>query len=193
MVYGALRNSGNDGNASNRSPVGDRSNPSRGFTLIELLTVISIIGILTAVVSVNLGSARKQARDVRRQTDLGTIQSALELEANANNGRVTGTNGALVTSNQANQPWITDPALASYLSTVPVDPLPGDTTFVYRYLTNASGTAYFIDAVLEVGKQADANLTSAPPLDASSSAFVTGKYWDPAASKLHYRVSSGGQ
>lgn len=169
------------------------SSLTSGFTLIELLTVISIIGILTTVITVNLGGARKQARDVRRQTDMGTIQSALELEANANGGRVSGTNGQLVTSAgaTAGQPWITDPALAAFLSSVPSDPLVNDSTYIYRYLTNTSGTMYFLDAVLEVGKQSDANLGTAPPSTNTAAAFVTGKYWD--GKNIHYRVSSGGQ
>lgn len=55
---------------------------SQGFTLIELLIVIGIIGILTALVAVNLQGARERARDTQRKADLDQIQKALELYKN---------------------------------------------------------------------------------------------------------------
>jgi len=50
----------------------------RGFSLFELLIVISIIGILTAVVSVAYSGAQKKTRDTRRVEDLKLIQTAAE-------------------------------------------------------------------------------------------------------------------
>lgn len=50
----------------------------KGFTLIELLIVISIIATLATVGLVIYSSVNKNARDAKRQTDLRTIQSALE-------------------------------------------------------------------------------------------------------------------
>lgn len=49
-----------------------------GFTLVELLVVISIIGVLTSIATVNLLTAQKQARDSRRVGDMGGAQTALE-------------------------------------------------------------------------------------------------------------------
>ena len=49
-----------------------------GFTLIELLVVIAIIAILSAIGFVSYSSFLKNARDVKRQSDLKFIQSALE-------------------------------------------------------------------------------------------------------------------
>ena len=58
----------------------------KGFTLIELLVVIAILGILVAVVTVSFSGSQKQARDVRRKSDLKMYQNALEIYANKNNG-----------------------------------------------------------------------------------------------------------
>lgn len=49
-----------------------------GFTLIELLVAISIIAILSAIGLVTFSSVLKQGRDSKRQSDLRSIQSALE-------------------------------------------------------------------------------------------------------------------
>ncbi len=54
-----------------------------GFTLIEILVVVAIISVLSAVVVVGLGPARRQGRDARRIMDLKQVQVALELYYNA--------------------------------------------------------------------------------------------------------------
>lgn len=49
-----------------------------GFTLIELLITITIIAILSAIALVSYTSFIKNSRNVKRQSDLKFIQSALE-------------------------------------------------------------------------------------------------------------------
>lgn len=49
-----------------------------GFTLVELLIVVSLIAILAAVGLATYITFIKNARDVRRQSDLKLIQSSLE-------------------------------------------------------------------------------------------------------------------
>jgi prepilin-type N-terminal cleavage/methylation domain-containing protein len=51
----------------------------KGFTLVEILIVVSIIGLLSSIVLVGLGSFRARGRDARRIADLRETQNALEL------------------------------------------------------------------------------------------------------------------
>ena len=54
----------------------------KGFTLVEVLIVIFIVGLLSSVVLVGLGSFRARGRDARRIADLHQIQNGLELYIN---------------------------------------------------------------------------------------------------------------
>lgn len=64
----------------------DTIRKKRGFTLIELLVVIAIIGLLASIVLASLSTARSKALHARRQSDMHTIQIALEEYANDNSG-----------------------------------------------------------------------------------------------------------
>lgn len=54
----------------------------KGFTLIELLVVIAIIGVLTAVLLVNLVGIRERGADAKKKSDLNQLKSALRLYYN---------------------------------------------------------------------------------------------------------------
>ena len=78
------------------------------FTLVELLVVISIIGILSAIVLASVAKAKSQSRDGKRITDVKQLQLAIGLYYDANN------------KYPAN---ITSSTLApAYISVVPIDP-----------------------------------------------------------------------
>lgn len=57
----------------------NKINPNtKAFTLLEILVVIGIIMIIVGMVTSSYATAQKKARDSKRQTDLKTIQSAME-------------------------------------------------------------------------------------------------------------------
>ncbi len=52
---------------------------NRGFTVAEILVVLAIISVLAGVVVFNAVAGSSRSRDVDRQADLRTLQSAIEL------------------------------------------------------------------------------------------------------------------
>lgn len=116
----------------------------RGFTLIELLIVISIIGILSAIGLVLYSTVLKQSRDSKRQSDLKSIQLALE-QYNNDQGfyplpyRINicpPTDGSAGTGTLKVGCPLTDPAgRKKYLDSVPDDPSYNPSHLVhYRYV-----------------------------------------------------------
>jgi len=135
-------------------------NKKQGFTLIELLVVVSIIGLLSMLSVVALGSARSKARDARRLTDIRAIARAIDLYildhshspylgANNCNAFTSVSGDACVASDTGGKWSILETELAEYLSRLPVDPCgedcPGsasDVWFSYEYLSPANLAAY---------------------------------------------------
>lgn len=134
---------------------------SKGFTLIELLVVIAIIGLLASIVLASLNSARKKARDARRQADLKQLQNALELYANDNGGLYPlggtpatcgGSSGCLVNDSTAGLAAATGGLDSQYMTTLPADPLDDaslDHVYYYKIDNTTSPTQYCLSVELE--------------------------------------------
>lgn len=122
----------------------------KGFTLIELLVVVAIIGLLSTLAVVALGSAREKARDSKRLADLKQVQTALELYYTDNNAYpvVAAPGQALGAGNYEclNSAGFAATGCASpYMGDIPVDPVAAQ-SYVY---TSPTGTSYTVDATLE--------------------------------------------
>ena len=113
-----------------------------GFTLIELLVVIAIMGILTAIVTTNLGTARQKARDTKRVSDIKQLQLALALYADAHNNYYPPTLS----------PIELIPLSPTFIQAIPVPP-GGTSQTAYSYVGLGTGltcTSYHLGALLEV-------------------------------------------
>jgi len=60
------------------------SKKNQGFSLVELLGVVSIIGILAAVVLFNVQAGKEKARDTQRLTELQQLEIALRVYKDVN-------------------------------------------------------------------------------------------------------------
>ncbi|MCL5784711.1 MAG: type II secretion system GspH family protein [Patescibacteria group bacterium] len=95
---------------------------NNGFTLIELMVSMSIIAILSAIGLIVYSTAIKQGQDARRQSDLRSIQSALE-QYYSDQGYYPAagtscTNGAFKFGCALKDPT----GKKTYLNTIPTDP-----------------------------------------------------------------------
>jgi type II secretion system protein G len=134
---------------------------ARGFSLVELMVVISIIGILSAVVYANFGTAGPKARDAERQADLRNLQTAIE-KYKQKNGRypaMGNTGGDELSSEGETNPYIAGLA-PEFITILPKDAKRG-TNLGYSYVTNTDGTSY---KIMAVGTVESETVTSAHPM-----------------------------
>ena len=111
----------------------DRKWKIQGFTLIELLIVISIIGILAAMVTISFMNTQRQARDTQRKSDLSQYRNALEAFASKNNGLFPG-ESALVSVDNTTGGLCFDLGMASSCISDPKD----SATYDYKYQSDGA-------------------------------------------------------
>lgn len=126
-----------------------------GFTLIELLIVITIIGVLTALISTNLQGARSRARDSRRKLDLHAIEQSLRLYYNDSGRFPTGQAFNIVGCGTITAPsacsWggTFSTATSTYMGALPLDPSSSTTNpLSYKYVSG-NYDQYLLVAQLE--------------------------------------------
>lgn len=128
----------------------------KGFTLIEVLVTVSIIAILSSIGLATFTNSQKRARDARRQADLESVRSALELYRSDNPtlGYTTPAGADGTNAKYSNLGAL----LTTYLSALPQDP---KNVSPYQYTYAGGGTTYTVCATQEVMLPASYCLT--PP------------------------------
>ena len=120
-------------------------NKQSGFTLVEILIVIFIIGLLSSIVLVGLGSFRARGRDARRIADLHSIQNALELYF-AKEGIYPTINASSQSSWRAFADTLINSGIG--VNVMPNDPASSASKF-YKYGVSPDGLSYVLGATLE--------------------------------------------
>lgn len=116
---------------------------SRGFSLIELMVVITIIGILSAIVYANFGAGNEKTRDAKRQGDLRILQTAItqyKQEFGRYPAAGADNNGDGFSSEDEDTNYIVG-LTPKYMSRLPNDPNRGSQPG-FSYRTNTNGTVY---------------------------------------------------
>lgn len=163
---------------------------ARGFTLVELLVVITILAILMTIGIAVYSGVQKNARDLRRKSDLRSIKIALDLYYQSN-GKYP-PSATWLFSGATPSEWITLLDTNYMAGGVPVDPFgqtsgdPRTSTGGYRYAydSQACGTptviypatqSYVLVAQLENKNDGD-SIGKKGTKDCNGNLFTAGTY-----------------
>jgi prepilin-type N-terminal cleavage/methylation domain-containing protein len=118
----------------------------KAFTLIEILAAISILGIISAFVFVQMNAANNSANDAKREMDLELLKNAVVAYQNDHQrlAPIEATT-CYIGSTCTNL----DSSIEPYLSSLPTDPEPGA---YYLYQSSADGSDCTITAMLSTGE-----------------------------------------
>jgi len=125
--------SGNIDTSWNSSIENRKSKIENGFTLVEMLLVITIIGILAALVIPKMVGRSEQARLAAAHADLSSIKTALDAFEVDNGGYPRSLQDLLQQPSNAKN-WH-----GPYLDNVPLDPWGNPYVYTYPGRHNASG------------------------------------------------------
>ena len=143
----------------------------KGFTLIELLVVIAIVGILAAIVLVNVGSSREKARIAKAKAETRNFYNAIAMlaldteewpnhqtmeEVNQEADNEICADGCLISLNDCGAGLVCDDGLFSnwqgpYISEIPLDPWGQEYFFDSDYDLNPAGPSEWVAAVGSYG------------------------------------------
>ncbi len=131
----------------------------RGFSLIEVMVAVTLIGILSAIVYANFGGNNAKSRDVKRQTDLRVLQSAIE-QYKQEYGRYpamgTDTDGDGFSSESETASYIVghnaSSSFSRFIARLPKDPRL-QTNKGFSYVTDSSGSVYKLVILQTVEKE----------------------------------------
>lgn len=140
---------------------------TKGFTLIELIVVITIIGLLVAVVLASLSVSRQKGRDAQRASQTQEILKAFELFYSNNgvypNDGVSGVGHAPVLLSSTGAQIQS----SGLMPRIPEDPL-YDSAEGYRYCSSDEGNSLALLVNIENDSGTDYCVVSRGPLEYSN-------------------------
>lgn len=124
-----------------------RIKQSKGFTLVEILVVLGVMGILATIVFSSLATARENARDKERMSDVGQIQLALKVYQQGN-GNLPAV--GMICDSCSVDPDDANGAVQNFVGELE-DPRHDGTTYFYEFTSTATSTAVCANRLEQTG------------------------------------------